>query len=40
MVCHRIIADHGGSIEVRSRAGEGASFTVFLPFTAERDRLA
>jgi two-component system NtrC family sensor kinase len=40
MVCHRIITDHGGSIEVRSRAGEGASFTVFLPFKVDRDRLA
>jgi signal transduction histidine kinase len=40
MVCHRIIADHGGSIEVRSRAGEGASFLVYVPSTAGRDALA
>ena len=31
MVCHRIVADHGGSIEVRSREGEGACFAVFWP---------
>jgi signal transduction histidine kinase/CheY-like chemotaxis protein len=31
MVCHRIVTDHGGSIEVRSREGEGATFSVWLP---------
>jgi signal transduction histidine kinase len=31
MVCHRIVTDHGGSIEVRSREGEGATFSVFWP---------
>jgi signal transduction histidine kinase/FixJ family two-component response regulator len=31
MVCHRIVADHGGSIEVRSEEGEGACFSVFWP---------
>jgi signal transduction histidine kinase len=31
MVCHRIVTDHGGSIEVRSREGAGATFSIWLP---------
>jgi two-component system sensor histidine kinase HydH len=31
MVCHRIITDHDGSIEARSREGEGATFSLWLP---------
>jgi signal transduction histidine kinase len=31
MVCHRIVTEHQGKIEVRSREGEGASFIVELP---------
>lgn len=31
MVCHRIVTDHGGSIDVTSRAGQGATFRVRLP---------
>lgn len=31
MVCHRIVTDHQGKIEVRSREGEGTSFIVELP---------
>ena len=28
---HRIVSEHGGRIDVQSREGEGATFTVFLP---------
>ncbi|MCZ6462878.1 MAG: ATP-binding protein [Proteobacteria bacterium] len=31
MISHQIVADHGGSIDVRSRPGEGATFFVRLP---------
>jgi signal transduction histidine kinase len=30
-VSHGIIEDHGGRIEVESQAGEGSTFTVWLP---------
>jgi PAS domain S-box-containing protein len=30
-ICHNIIAEHGGRIEVDTRPGEGAAFTVWLP---------
>ena len=33
MISHQIIADHGGSIEVESKEGEGATFHVRLPAT-------
>lgn len=32
MICHRIITEHDGTIEVRSGRGEGATFCVRLPF--------
>ena len=31
MICHRVVTDHGGMIEVRSRPGDGATFCVRLP---------
>ncbi len=30
-VCYGFIEDHGGEIRVRSRHGEGTTFTIFLP---------
>jgi len=35
-VAHEIIEEHGGSVEVRSRLGEGTTFTLAFPL-AERD---
>jgi signal transduction histidine kinase len=36
MVCHRLVADHGGTIEVRSREGDGTTFAVRLPANGAR----
>jgi signal transduction histidine kinase len=31
-IAQRIVEEHGGQIQVESRAGEGTTFTVILPF--------
>ncbi|MDZ7370450.1 MAG: ATP-binding protein [candidate division KSB1 bacterium] len=31
-LAQRIVADHGGSIDVQSRKGEGSTFNVFFPY--------
>ena len=36
MISHQIVADHGGSIGVRTRVGEGSTFTVRLPVSGSR----
>jgi signal transduction histidine kinase len=33
-VCHKIIQDHGGRIEVRSEPQRGSTFSILLPLTA------
>jgi signal transduction histidine kinase len=35
MICERLVTDHGGSIAVESREGQGATFRVRLPLSAE-----
>jgi PAS domain S-box-containing protein len=30
-ICHRIVEEHGGTIDVESAPGEGTVFTIFLP---------
>ncbi len=34
-ICQRIVSGHGGRIEVRSRPGEGTTFTVYMPRRAQ-----
>jgi len=39
-VCHRIVTNHGGRIELESKPGEGTTFTVHLPLCVADDRAA
>jgi signal transduction histidine kinase len=38
MICHRIVLDHDGSIEVESLRGQGATFRVRLPAAVPESR--
>jgi signal transduction histidine kinase/FixJ family two-component response regulator len=35
MICYRIVTDHGGTLEVHSQEGSGATFCVRLPMTGD-----
>jgi signal transduction histidine kinase len=37
-ICQRIVEHHGGALQVRSRPGEGSTFTITLPCPAPADR--
>ena len=39
-ICQQILAKHGGSIEVTSKWGEGATFTVTLPLNGNQQQEA
>ena len=39
MIVQRIVQDHGGRIELRSKEGEGTVFSIFLPLAEKRIRL-
>lgn len=39
MIVQRIIRDHGGNIEVESRAGQGTTFRIWLPLAERHSRL-
>lgn len=39
-ICHRIVAEHGGRIEVRSEEGAGATFRLLLPLAGEPAEVA
>jgi len=38
-ICHRIVAEHGGSMYAESEMGKGATFVVELPVVTEKKRL-
>lgn len=36
--CEKIVAQHGGRIDVQSKAGQGATFVIFIPFERKSGR--
>jgi PAS domain S-box-containing protein len=38
-VCHSIIKKHGGNLSVQSKAGEGTTFTIYLPASTKKEEL-
>ena len=36
-VCHGIVTEHGGKIDVESQKGKGATFTIELPLATQRE---
>jgi two-component system sensor histidine kinase AtoS len=34
-ITHKVISEHGGYIDVKSRVGEGSCLTVYIPASAE-----
>ena len=36
-ICRRIVEDHGGTISVASRPGQGTTFTIQLPLEPGKD---
>jgi len=34
-ICHELVTAHGGRLEVQSTAGQGTTFTVWLPLLDE-----
>ncbi len=36
-VSHGIVQAHGGTLKVRSRAGQGTTFTIMLPIAGPQD---
>jgi two-component system NtrC family sensor kinase len=39
-ITHRIVLEHHGSVQVESQPGEGTAFTVLLPVSRARDKVA
>ncbi|HTC20116.1 MAG TPA: ATP-binding protein [bacterium] len=35
-ICHKIVAAHGGSLDVDSVVGKGSAFTIYLPLAEEK----